>query len=87
MLTAYTDGYRALTGAIADALRLAVELGEAAPGIDPRRDAIHVVALADGLAWHLLCAPSTLTSSDALATLDAQLDRLLPGAASASGPS
>jgi TetR/AcrR family transcriptional regulator, transcriptional repressor of bet genes len=83
----YTDGYRALTGAIAGALQLAIELGEAAPGVDPRRDATHVVALADGLAWHLLCAPSALTPADAIATLDTQLDRLLPGVAGAPEPS
>jgi hypothetical protein len=46
----YTDGYRALTGAIAGALQLAVARGEA------------------------------------IATLDAQLDRLLPGVADAPGP-
>lgn len=36
-------------------------------------------ALADGLAWHVLCAPGELAVDDALAALDAHLARLLPG--------
>ncbi len=74
----YTEGYRALIDAISAALDHAVALGIAAAGVDPRPDAIRAVAVADGLAWHRLCAPSVLTAEDALAALDAHLDRLLP---------
>ncbi len=74
----YTLGYRALVGAITQALRRAVERGEAAPGIDPEHDAVQAVAVADGLAWHALCAPSALAAEEALASLDAYLARLLP---------
>lgn len=74
----YTQGYRALVDAVANALRAAVERGEAAPEVEPRTDATQAVALADGLAWHLLCAPSALTADAAAAALDAHLDRLLP---------
>jgi len=74
----YTQGYRALVDAVANALRAAVEHGEAAPEVEPRTDATQAVALADGLAWHLLCAPSALTADAAAAALDAYLDRLLP---------
>ena len=75
----YSLGYRALVDAIAGALGRAVQLGEAAPGIDPEHGAVEAVALADGLAWHALSAPSELAVSDALAALDAHLARLLPG--------
>ena len=74
----YTHAYRALVDAIAAALRDAVERGQAPPDLDPQRDAIQAVALADGLAWHLLCAPHALTADDAVAALDAHLARLLP---------
>ena len=74
----YTQAHRALLDAITRSLQLAVERGEAAPGLDARREAIHVVAFADGLAWHLLCAPSSLGTAEALAALDEHLDRLLP---------
>ena len=73
----YTYGYRALVDAFAYALQLAVERGEAAPGVEPRRDAIAIAALADGLGWHLLSAPDARTPDDALAALDAHIDRLL----------
>ena len=73
----YTDGYRALTAAVADAFARAVRLGEAPPGLDARRAAVTAVAVADGLAWHLLCAPSALGPTEALAALDAHLDPLL----------
>ena len=75
----YTRGYRALTGAIVQSLQRAVERGDGAPGLHPRGDATHLVALADGLAWHLLCAPSSLKAADAVAALDAHVGRLLPG--------
>ena len=74
----YTQGYRALVDAVANALRAAVERGETAPEVEPRRHATEAVALADGLAWHLLCAPSALAADAAAAALDAYLDRLLP---------
>jgi AcrR family transcriptional regulator len=74
----YTQGYRAVRQAVADALALAVERGEAAPGVDPARDAAQAVALADGLAWHLLCAPSAIAATAAEAALDAYLERVLP---------
>ncbi len=76
----YTEGYRALTDAIARALRLAATSGQANPGVDPVRAARHAVALADGLGWHLLCAPEALTADNAVAALDAHLVALLPGA-------
>jgi len=34
--------------------------------------------VADGLAWHLLCAPSVLDAEVAVSALEAHLDRLLP---------
>ena len=74
----YTEGYRALVDAVADALEHAVERGETAPGVEPRRDATEAVAVADGLAWHRLCAPAVLTADAAEAALDAHLARLLP---------
>jgi len=74
----YTRGYGALVGAVADALRQAVERGEAAADVDPQRDATQAVALADGLAWQLLCAPSVLSADATVGALDAHLDRLLP---------
>ena len=74
----YTAGYRALVDAVAGALEQAVARGEAAPGVEPRRDATEAVAVADGLAWHRLCAPAVLTAGAAEATLDAHLARLLP---------
>ena len=74
----YTEGYRALVDAIAGALEQAVERGEAAPGVEPRRDGTEAVAVADGLAWHRLCAPAVLTADAAEAALDAHLARLLP---------
>ena len=75
----YTEGYRELVGALEAALRLAVAQGEAAPGLDPRRDAVAAAALADGLAWHLLCAPDALAPGEATSAVDAHLDRLMPG--------
>ncbi|HYH91483.1 MAG TPA: TetR/AcrR family transcriptional regulator, partial [Solirubrobacteraceae bacterium] len=74
----YTEGYRALVDAVVGALEQAVERGEAAPGVEPRRDATAAVAVADGLAWHRLCAPAVLTADAAEAALDAHLARLLP---------
>jgi TetR/AcrR family transcriptional repressor of bet genes len=79
----YTSGYRALVDAVAAALELAVAQGAASPGVEPKRDAIQAVAVADGLAWHLLCAPDVLSGADTLAALDAHLDRIVPGGASA----
>jgi len=74
----YTEGYRALREAVTGALSEAAARGEAAPWVEPERDAVQAIAVADGLAWHLLCAPSALETADAEAALDAQLDRLLP---------
>lgn len=74
----YTEAHRALVEAIAGHLELAVLRGQAATGVDPRRDAIHCVAFADGLAWHLLCAPNSVKPAEALAALEAHVDRLLP---------
>jgi AcrR family transcriptional regulator len=74
----YTEGYRALVDAVAGALEQAVEHGEAAHGVEPRRDATEAVAVADGLAWHRLCAPAVLTAGAAEVALDAHLARLLP---------
>jgi AcrR family transcriptional regulator len=76
----YGEGYRALVRALEVALRLAVAQGEAAPGIDPRREAVTSAALADGLAWHLLCAPGALSREEVTGALDAHLDRLMPEA-------
>jgi TetR/AcrR family transcriptional regulator, transcriptional repressor of bet genes len=75
----YTEGYRALVEALEAGLRLAVAQGEAAPGIDVRREAVTAAALADGLAWHLLCAPGALSGDEVTSALDAHLDRLLSG--------
>jgi AcrR family transcriptional regulator len=59
----YTLGYSALIDAVAGAL-------------DSHEEATKAVALADGLAWQMQCAPSRLTAQDALATLHAHLARL-----------
>jgi TetR/AcrR family transcriptional regulator, transcriptional repressor of bet genes len=75
----YEHGYRALVDAVVGALQAAVSRGEALPGIDVRREATQAAALADGLAWHALCAPSALSVGEARAALDAHLARLLPG--------
>ena len=74
----YTEGYRTLVEALEAALALAVAQGEASPGLDPRREAAAAAALADGLAWHLLCAPGALSRDEVTRALDAHLDRLLP---------
>ena len=76
----YSDGYRALTEAIAGALRRAATSGQADAGLEPVRAARQAVALADGLGWHLLCAPEALTADDAIAALDVHLAALLPPA-------
>jgi AcrR family transcriptional regulator len=76
----YAEGHRALVEALEGALRLAVAQGEAPPGIDARREAVTAAALADGLAWHLLCAPGALTAQEVVCALDAHLDRLMPNA-------
>jgi AcrR family transcriptional regulator len=74
----YTAGYRALREAVTGALAQAVARGEAAAWVEPEHDAVQAIAVADGLAWHLLCAPSALTPAAAEAALDAHLARLLP---------
>jgi hypothetical protein len=74
----YAEGYRALVGALEDALRAAAEQGEAAPGLNPRREAVTAAALADGLAWHLVSAPPAVAPEEAVRALDTHLDRLLP---------
>ncbi len=76
----YTGGYHALTEAIASALRRAADSGQAEPGIDAVLASRQAVALADGLGWHMLSAPSALAPDDAVAALDAYLAVLLPGA-------
>ena len=75
----YTDGYRALVDAVAGRARAGRRARRGGPGVEPRRDAVQAVALADGLAWHALCAPSRVSAADAAeAALDAHLARLLP---------
>jgi TetR/AcrR family transcriptional repressor of bet genes len=73
----YSAGYQALIDAIADALEQAVQVGEAAPIDDVRRAATQAVAMADGLAWHALCAPSVLPVAEARVALEAHLDAML----------
>jgi AcrR family transcriptional regulator len=68
----YSTGYGALIDAIAGALE------QANTALDARPEAIQAVALTDGLAWHLQCAPARLTADQALAALDAHLARLAP---------
>ena len=58
----YEAGYRALVDAVA-----AVLGAEAA---------IEAVAVADGLAWHALCAPGVLSPDTAAAVLEAYLTRV-----------
>jgi BetI-type transcriptional repressor, C-terminal len=67
-------------GGLEEGLRTAVALGQAAPGVEPWRDAALAAALADGLAWHMLCAPAALLPDEAIAALDAHLDHLMPRA-------
>jgi AcrR family transcriptional regulator len=59
----YEAGYRALVDAVAEVLG--------------RGAATEAVAVADGLAWHALCAPSALSPDAAAAALDAYLTRVL----------
>lgn len=59
----YTLGYTALVDAVAGAL-------------NSREEAIRAVALADGLAWQMQCAPQRLQPGAALAALHDHLDRL-----------
>lgn len=59
----YEHGYRALVDAVA--------------GVLGHQAATEAVAVADGLAWHALCAPSTLSPDAAAAALDAYLTRVL----------
>jgi AcrR family transcriptional regulator len=58
----YEAGYGALVDAVADVLG--------------REAAIEAVAVADGLSWHALCAPTVLGPDAAAAALDAYLDRV-----------
>jgi AcrR family transcriptional regulator len=58
----YEHGYRALVDAVA--------------GVLGPRAAVEAVAVADGLAWHALCAPSSLSPETAADALDAYLARL-----------
>jgi len=58
----YEAGYRALVDAVAAVLG--------------REAAIEAVAVADGLAWHALCAPASLSPDAAAAALDAYLTRV-----------
>lgn len=74
----YADGYRALVGTVTTALHAALADGSLDPSLDPARAATQAVAMADGLAWHLLCAPSVLAPDDAVAALDAHLTALEP---------
>jgi AcrR family transcriptional regulator len=67
----YSHAYAALIDAVENAL------AEANPALDARREATQAVALADGLAWHVLCAPTVLGAEAALAALDAHLDRVV----------
>jgi AcrR family transcriptional regulator len=75
----YAQAYAALVDAVAGAL------AEANPALDARGEATAAVALADGLAWHLQCAPGVLGPEEALAALDAHLAGLAPGADYAPG--
>ena len=72
----YAEGYRALVGAVAAALTNALERGEARPRVEPRREAARAVALADGLAWHALCAPGELRATDTVPILDELLEAI-----------
>jgi AcrR family transcriptional regulator len=65
LMRLYTHGYERLVAAVAATLEGVAD--------DPVRDARAAVALADGLAWHLLCAPDALSPDAALAALDAAL--------------
>jgi AcrR family transcriptional regulator len=58
----YEAGYRALVDAVA--------------GVLGRPAAIEAVAVADGLAWHALCAPQVLSAEEAAAALDTYLTRV-----------
>ena len=59
----YEAGYRALIDAVA--------------GVLGREAATEAVAVADGLAWHALCAPEELSREAASAALEAYLTRVL----------
>jgi AcrR family transcriptional regulator len=68
----YGSGYGALVDAVAGALEYVD------PSLDARLEATQAVALADGLAWHALCAPALITPQRAEAALDAHLARIAP---------
>lgn len=68
----YTHGYGALVDVVAGAL------AQANPELDARKEATQAVAMADGLAWQMQCAPTRLDAAAALAALDAHLARLAP---------
>jgi TetR/AcrR family transcriptional repressor of bet genes len=59
----YEAGYRALVDAVA--------------GVLGHQAATEAVAVADGLAWHALCAPAVLSADDAAAALDVYLTRVM----------
>jgi AcrR family transcriptional regulator len=59
----YEAGYRALVDAVA--------------GVLGHRLATEAVAVADGLAWHALCAPEVLRPEAAAAALEAYLTRVM----------
>lgn len=61
---------------LTDALTRAVDLGELAPGIDPRLEAARLVALANGLGTGLLAGHHTPDTADQL--LRYHLDQLFP---------
>jgi TetR/AcrR family transcriptional repressor of bet genes len=68
----YTHGY----GALGDAISGAFE--QANPALDCRQEAIQAIAMTDGLAWEMLCAPTRLSAAQAVDALEAHLARLVP---------
>ena len=82
----YAEANGALVDALTRALRDAVTRGETPEDEDPERAARQLAALADGLAWHLACAPGALSAADAVAALDARLAELFPRDGPPAGP-
>jgi AcrR family transcriptional regulator len=65
---------RLLTEVLVDRLRSAGEAGELAPGVEPERAALTLLALADGLMLRLLLDPASMKM--AVAAVEDSLDRL-----------
>lgn len=72
----FADDGRRLVEFVAGQIRAAQEAGAADPELDPTHEARALLALVDGLMLHVLVGQAD--EATATATLDRQLDRILP---------